>query len=144
MADPRAGIERMRTALVEVGRDPTRLRVQGGLPVSFTEGGVDLEATLAPVSGLVEAGVTDFSDPRPVRQRSLRRCESAREPGAGVSGVGRAKLLSLSTRSGSPARSRRVLVQISVGVFDQPPSRIGNQPDDANVPPSTGIVTPVT
>lgn len=60
MTDPRPGIERLRRALSDAGRDPAELQAQGSLPVVLTDAGIDLEATLAPVAELVDAGVTDF------------------------------------------------------------------------------------
>lgn len=60
IADPRPGIERMRNALDEAGRDPEDLHVQGSLPIVRTDDGVDLDATLAPVPDLVDTGIRDF------------------------------------------------------------------------------------
>jgi hypothetical protein len=65
-ADITAGIPAMRTAVAELGRDPAQLAVVGMLPVERTGDGVDLDATMARVPALVEAGVTDFRAHLPV------------------------------------------------------------------------------
>lgn len=53
------------TALADVGRDPGRLRVSVSMPLVKVPGSpwANLEASLATVPGLVEAGATDFSLP---------------------------------------------------------------------------------
>ena len=59
-ADPVAGIARMRVAIAEHGRDPGDLGVVGALRVPRGDDGApDLEAAMADVGPLVEAGVTD-------------------------------------------------------------------------------------
>jgi probable F420-dependent oxidoreductase len=61
VADPGPGIEVLRSALADAGRDPAELLVQGTLPVVGPPGGgLDLDATMAPVADLVAAGVTDL------------------------------------------------------------------------------------
>jgi probable F420-dependent oxidoreductase len=60
IANPRPGIEAMRAALRDAGRDPSVLQVQGTLPVVRVDGVVDIAATVAGVPALVEAGITDF------------------------------------------------------------------------------------
>lgn len=58
--DPAPGIGRIREALESAGRD-TDIAVQGSLPMVRTDdGGVDLDATMAGVQPLVQAGITDF------------------------------------------------------------------------------------
>lgn len=58
--DPLPGIERIRDALAEAGRDDS-IAVQGSLPMVRTDDGeVDLDATMAGVPPLAEAGITDF------------------------------------------------------------------------------------
>jgi probable F420-dependent oxidoreductase len=61
-ADPVAGIPAMRALLAQEpgGRDWSDLQVVGNLPMVRTDEGVDLDATMAQVPGLVDAGVTDF------------------------------------------------------------------------------------
>lgn len=58
--DVASGIAAMRDAVQAHGRDPSGLAVVGTLPVVRTGDGVDLDATMAAVPALVEAGVTDF------------------------------------------------------------------------------------
>lgn len=58
--DPRPGIEAIRQAFRDAGRDPAGLAVQGTLPVVRDAGMLDVEATMAGVPALVGAGVTDF------------------------------------------------------------------------------------
>ncbi|CAN5654026.1 LLM class F420-dependent oxidoreductase [soil metagenome] len=60
VADPAPGISTLREALVDAGRDPESLHVQGTLPVVRSDGVPDLDATMAGVAPLVAAGVTDF------------------------------------------------------------------------------------
>ena len=60
IGDPRPGIERIRAALEEAGRDPLALQVQGTLPIVRNGAGVNVEATVAGAGPLVDAGVTDF------------------------------------------------------------------------------------
>jgi hypothetical protein len=68
-ADVAPGIDRLRHALSDAGRDPDQLDVRGELPiVSTPEGGVDLDGTMEPVSRLVKLGVTDFRFGLPRRQ----------------------------------------------------------------------------
>lgn len=58
--DITAGIVRMRAAVSALGRDPSDLGVVGNLPmVRRDDGGADLDATMAGVPALVDAGVTD-------------------------------------------------------------------------------------
>jgi probable F420-dependent oxidoreductase len=61
MVDPAAAVPRLREAVAARGRDPLSLRVLGHLRLRDDEGGtLDLDRTMAPVPGQVEAGVTDF------------------------------------------------------------------------------------
>jgi probable F420-dependent oxidoreductase len=61
IADPVPGITRIRAALTDAGRDAAELQVQGVLPVVRTaERDVNLEATMAGLAPLLDAGVTDF------------------------------------------------------------------------------------
>lgn len=60
-ADLPAGIARMRAAVAELGRDPAGIGVVGSLPTVLADDGTpDVDATMAPVPALVDAGVTDF------------------------------------------------------------------------------------
>lgn len=59
--DVASGIERMKSALAEAGRDMAELRVVGSLRLHRTEDGPDPTRTMAPVPALREAGVTDFA-----------------------------------------------------------------------------------
>jgi len=61
-ADPRGdGLARMREALAAAGRDPAGLQVVGQLPVVRREDRLlDIDATMAGVPALVEAGFTDL------------------------------------------------------------------------------------
>jgi probable F420-dependent oxidoreductase len=60
-ADPTPGIEPVRQALRDVGRDPSALKIRANLVAETTsDGRVDLGATLAPVPRLYDAGVTHF------------------------------------------------------------------------------------
>jgi probable F420-dependent oxidoreductase len=55
------GVARMRQAVAEVGGDASALRVWGTLVTKLTSAGEpDVAMMLAPLPGLVEAGVTDF------------------------------------------------------------------------------------
>jgi len=59
-AEVAGGIGRMRAALTELGRDPSDIGVVGNLAMVRTDAGaLDLEASMAGVPALVEAGVTD-------------------------------------------------------------------------------------
>ena len=60
------GIADMRQQVVAYDRDPDEIQVVGTLPVARTDDGVDLDATMAAVPALVEAGVTDFRTYLPV------------------------------------------------------------------------------
>lgn len=61
IVDPRNGVKAMRQGLEDASRDPRSLQVQGTLPtVRGTGGEVDVDATMAGVPNLLEAGVTDF------------------------------------------------------------------------------------
>lgn len=54
------GIAKMRAAVSELGRDPAGIGVVGNAPMVRTDdGGFDLDAAVAEVPALVEAGVTD-------------------------------------------------------------------------------------
>jgi len=54
-------IPRMRAAVAAAGGDPDGIEVTGSLPiVKDDDGGADLDATMAAVPALVDAGVTDF------------------------------------------------------------------------------------
>jgi probable F420-dependent oxidoreductase len=60
-ADVVTGIEQMRAAVTEAGRDPADLKIVGGLPaVRQDDGSIDIDRTMAAVPALVEAGVTDL------------------------------------------------------------------------------------
>ncbi len=60
-ADVGGGIERMRHAVGDLGRDPAGIEVAGTLPVvRDARGDVDVAATMARVPELADAGVTDF------------------------------------------------------------------------------------
>jgi hypothetical protein len=61
MGDPAAAVPRLREAVAARGRDPLSLRVLGHLRLRDDKGGrLDLDRTMAPVPGQVEAGITDF------------------------------------------------------------------------------------
>jgi probable F420-dependent oxidoreductase len=57
--DVPAGIARMRDALAALGRDPFDIQVVGALPIVRRDAGVDLDASMAQLAPLLEAGVTD-------------------------------------------------------------------------------------
>lgn len=60
-ADIERGIERMRRAVSDRGRDPSELGVVGNLRVvKDADGNLDLVRTMEPVPRLHAAGVTDF------------------------------------------------------------------------------------
>lgn len=60
-ADLPDGIRRMRAAVEAEGRDPSDIEVVANLPMAMdADGAVDLDATMAAVPPLVEAGATDF------------------------------------------------------------------------------------
>lgn len=59
--DVAAGVATIAAAYRAVDRDPSDLRVRAGLPVVRGEDGIDLEATMAGVAPLEEAGVTSFA-----------------------------------------------------------------------------------
>lgn len=60
-ADVAGGIERMRAAVTELGRDPADIGVVGNvMPVRDADGNPDLDATLGVAPAMVEAGVTDL------------------------------------------------------------------------------------
>ena len=60
--DVALGIARMREAVAATGRDPAGIEVTGRLQLARDSAGDPLIApTVAPVPGLIEAGVTDFS-----------------------------------------------------------------------------------
>jgi probable F420-dependent oxidoreductase len=60
-ADLPTGIRKMRAAVEAEGRDPAGIAVVANLPVVADDSGaVDLDATVAGVPDLVEAGATDF------------------------------------------------------------------------------------
>ena len=59
-ADPVTGIPAMRDLLDAEGSDPAGLQVVGTLRAVRSDDGVDLDATMAQVPALVDAGVTDF------------------------------------------------------------------------------------
>jgi probable F420-dependent oxidoreductase len=59
--DPVAGLARIREALEDAGRSPEGFQVTSYLPISFRDdGSVDLEASMAPVGPMAEAGISDF------------------------------------------------------------------------------------
>lgn len=59
-ADTAGAIAGMREAVASHGRDPSEIAVVGTLPVVRTDDGIDVDATMAGVPALVEAGITDF------------------------------------------------------------------------------------
>jgi len=60
-ADITSGIARMRAAVSAEGRDPGDIEVVSNLGIATRDdGSFDIEATMSPVPGLIEAGVTDF------------------------------------------------------------------------------------
>jgi alkanesulfonate monooxygenase SsuD/methylene tetrahydromethanopterin reductase-like flavin-dependent oxidoreductase (luciferase family) len=66
------GIEKMRAAVSELGRDPSDLGVVGNLMfVRNADGEVDVDATMAKAPAMAAAGVTDFRlYPMPPRERA--------------------------------------------------------------------------
>jgi len=70
--DIATGIEKMRAAVSELGRDPSDLGVVGNLMmVRGADGDPDVDATMAGAPALVDAGVTDIRlYPNPPRDRS--------------------------------------------------------------------------
>lgn len=58
--DIAGGIERMRVAVADFGRDPAEIQVVGRLDVVLEDGVPDLDQTIKAVPGLLQAGVTDF------------------------------------------------------------------------------------
>jgi alkanesulfonate monooxygenase SsuD/methylene tetrahydromethanopterin reductase-like flavin-dependent oxidoreductase (luciferase family) len=59
--DPGPGVRRIRDALAEAGRDPSKLGVVGSLRVERDDDArVDPVATMAPVGRMADAGITDF------------------------------------------------------------------------------------
>ena len=59
--DPVGGLARIREALDEVGRDANGFQVSSYLPVQQQgDGSIDLDATMAVVGPMTEAGVTDL------------------------------------------------------------------------------------
>ena len=62
-ADIGAGIDRLRTALADAGRDPGALQVRASPALARGDAGIDLDATFAGVPELVAAGVTDIHLP---------------------------------------------------------------------------------
>jgi len=65
-ADITSGIERMRAQVSKHGGDPSKMSVQGSLKVERADDAIDLEATMAPVAELADAGVTDFRIGMPI------------------------------------------------------------------------------
>jgi probable F420-dependent oxidoreductase len=87
--DVGTGIAIARRALADAGRDPAGLAVRARVPVvPGAGGGIDVDATLAPVPGLVAAGVTDVNL-RPPLPRSV---DGATEVLAGLVRAFRARL----------------------------------------------------
>ena len=59
--NPAAGLGRIREQLEAAGRSPKDFQVTSYLPIVQHEGGaIDLDATMAAVPGMVEAGITDL------------------------------------------------------------------------------------
>jgi probable F420-dependent oxidoreductase len=59
--NPAAGLGRIREQLEAAGRSPKDFQVTSYLPIVQREGGaIDLDATMAAVPGMVEAGITDL------------------------------------------------------------------------------------
>lgn len=58
--DLRSGIQAMREAVSDLGRDPDEIKIMGVLPVVRDGDIVDMEATMSGVPDLAEDGVTDF------------------------------------------------------------------------------------
>jgi len=61
-----SAIADMRSAVAAQGRDPDEIAVQGVLPLKRTDDGVDLDASMAGLDPLLEAGVVDFRAYLPV------------------------------------------------------------------------------
>ena len=62
MTDPTAAVRRMRDAVAALGRDPLEIRVVGDLRLRGAyDGTLDLDRTMEPVPGQVEAAITDFT-----------------------------------------------------------------------------------
>jgi probable F420-dependent oxidoreductase len=59
-ADPAAGIPAMRALVEAEGVDPSGLEVVGSLRAVRSDDGIDVDATMAHVPALADAGVTDF------------------------------------------------------------------------------------
>ncbi|CAN5690820.1 hypothetical protein BH09ACT8_BH09ACT8_59440 [soil metagenome] len=60
-ADIRTGISEMKAALERIGGDPSGLQVTTTLPaIRGADGGLDVDATMAQVGALVDAGATDL------------------------------------------------------------------------------------
>jgi probable F420-dependent oxidoreductase len=59
--DPVAGLARVRAALAAAGRDPRGFQVTAHIALAKKAGdAIDLDATLAPIPRMLEAGITDF------------------------------------------------------------------------------------
>ena len=68
LVDLGASIARMRDGVAALGRDPAGIGVVGSiLPMPDERGTIDAEAAMAPVPGLVAAGVTDVRLFMPMR-----------------------------------------------------------------------------
>ena len=55
-----AGIAAMRASVEALGRDPAEIEVVANLSIVIIDSGIDLDATMAPIPALVDAGATDF------------------------------------------------------------------------------------
>ena len=62
----KAGIQKMRDAVSNHGRDPDGIKVIGTLPIIRNEDGIDLDMTMRNVPELVAAGISDFRAYLPV------------------------------------------------------------------------------
>jgi len=59
--DPVAGLAKIRAALAAAGRDPSGFQVTTHIALaSKPAGAIDVDATLAPIPRMLEAGITDF------------------------------------------------------------------------------------
>ena len=58
--DPGPGVQRIRAAMAEAGRQNDPLQVQAALPLVSSPDGIDLDSTMAAVGPLADVGVTDF------------------------------------------------------------------------------------
>jgi probable F420-dependent oxidoreductase len=62
----REGVERLRQAFVDAGRDPKKLIVRAHIPIVWKGDKIELERSFDGVPAALEAGVTQFALPMPV------------------------------------------------------------------------------